>query len=155
MTSSISRSSLSQHCSIQIIHSSHIKIPKSGAQKFGNARIIPVHIHPSNPAECLYPNTNSVMSFQFSDRTSALFCDQEFILCLILTQHLSVSHSLLKLFAATPDGSHGIAQPRLQVPVHFPTLQVLQLTRATFIHPAQLNFHNLMYKSRKLFQLLH
>lgn len=151
----MSRSPSSQHCSIQIIHSSHIKTPKSGAQKFGDARIIPVHIHPSNPAGCAHPDTNSIMSFQFSGRISALFCDQELILCFILTQHLPVSHSLCKLFAATTDGSHGIAQPVLQVPVHLPTLQVLQLLRATFIHTAQLNFHNLMYKSTELFQLLH
>lgn len=104
---------------------------------------------------CPHPDTDSIMSFQFSGRISALSCDQEFILCFILTQQLPVSHSLCKLFATTTDGSHGIAHPMLQVPVHLPTLQVLQLTRATFIHPAQLNFHSLMYKSRKLFQLLH
>lgn len=150
---------MSQHCSIQITRSSHVKIPKSGAQKFGNARIIPVHLHPSNPAGCPHPDTDLIMSIicQYSNPLAGSQpypSDQEFILCFILTQHLPVSHSLCKLFAATTGSSHGIAQPMLQVPVHLPTFQVLQLTRATFIHPAQLNFHNLMYK-RKLFQLLH
>lgn len=134
----ISTSPFLQQYSIQIIHSSHVKITKPGAQKFGNARIMTVHIHYSNPARVYasWYRCNYVISFflagpQLIFVNRVLFCTSFYPgPCLYLTD--CINSSQLQRRARKESLS-----PSCRPPAHLLTLLVSQLTAVSFIHPAQ------------------
>lgn len=135
-------------------HSSHVKITKSGAQKFGNARIMTVHIYYSTPAVCRQHDTGTIVISFFPAGPQLCFVNRILFstsfypgTCPYLIDQINS----LQLQLIAP--KHLLCQS-CRPPAHFLTFLVSRLTTALSTQ-SKLNFAPLNgHQCRKVFQQL-